>query len=152
MPQNWNWILATRESDSAAFDFSNAVTLDASLKRLGLMSGSISRDGKQFVYVSGGTSIRTVPFNPVTGEVGNPETVLNTSSWTEGPEMADDGLAIVYQNGVDANISLYMMTRETLDAEWSSPVRLPRSINSALAARPTLAADYSSIYFISSIE
>jgi len=79
---------------------------------------------------------------------------LNTTVNDNGPAIRHDGLEMYFQSmraGGVGGADLWVATRETVDAPWSTPVNLGATVNtSAGDIQPDLSADGETLFFVSS--
>jgi hypothetical protein len=75
---------------------------------------------------------------------------LNSDGFSDArPNVSRDGLEVVFDSNRAGTFDVYIATRGSLDAEWSTPKRLPSDVNSDTAdeTRPSLSRDGLRLYF-----
>jgi Tol biopolymer transport system component len=87
--------------------------------------------------------------------------IVNGSAWDHCPSVSADGLTLVFGSNREKTGTahsglcyIYMSTRLTIDAPWSTPVRLGPEVNPGLAYDsdyPSISADGLSLYFLRKI-
>ena len=85
------------------------------------------------------------------GEPTNLGPVVNSSFSDGGPSLSADGLSLYFssdRDGGSGDSDIWMTTRETIDSEWSTPVNLGPTINSAATdIEPDISANGLELYF-----
>jgi len=75
---------------------------------------------------------------------------LNSAGFSDArPNLSDSGLEIVFDSNRAGTFDIYLATRGSLDAEWSSPKRLDDAVNSDTAdeTRGSFSRDGQRLYF-----
>jgi len=76
---------------------------------------------------------------------------LNTSSEDQQPNVSRDGLSIVFASNRGGNMDIYMSTRSSLTAEWSTPRDLSTQLSFTTAplaeTRPSFSWDQKRLYY-----
>lgn len=76
---------------------------------------------------------------------------LNTAFEDQQPNVSRDGLTIVFASNREGNMDIYMSTRASLTADWSTPVNLSvqRAFPTAASAetRPSISWDQQRLYY-----
>ncbi len=78
-------------------------------------------------------------------------TALNTTFEDQQPNVSRDGLTIVFASNRDGNMDIFMSTRASLTADWSTPrnlsVQLAFPTATLAETRPSISWDQKRLYF-----
>ncbi|MFB0554868.1 MAG: TolB family protein [Phycisphaerae bacterium] len=85
------------------------------------------------------------------GEPVNLGPIVNGSADDVSPAISADGLSLYFdstRSGGSGNLDIWVITRETVDEDWSTPEWLGPSVNSsAIDSSPFISADGLELYF-----
>ena len=119
----------------------------------------VQTDGRTFLYFSSNRSSGVAGAHKIyssellpdgTWTPAQPVDKLNSDGFSDArPNVSRDGLEIVFDSNRAGTFDVYIATRGSLDAEWSTPKRLPADVNSDTAdeTRPSLSRDGLRMYF-----
>ncbi|MEO1525613.1 MAG: protein kinase [Planctomycetota bacterium] len=77
---------------------------------------------------------------------------INTQHDEQSPHLSTDGLTLWFHSNRGGAPEIYVTTRESRNAPWASPTRLPDRINTGnVSAEPTISQDGLTMVFLSSL-
>jgi hypothetical protein len=130
--------------NSSSFD--GAPCISANGLEFYFTSDRHSNVGDGDLYVCKRTSVQDAWSEPVALSVLN-----SNESYDIGPSLSTDGLVMFFTSWRASGygrLDIYMTTRETLDASWSSPVNIDAPVNSSYDEfAPCISSDGRTLYF-----